>query len=417
VDFTDVFVDDIAAISHQIGPCQVVGDALYVSVGNAEDKVAGRQLDTTLGKVLRMTVDGAPYPGNPFIGRGSAGGAGDYVWAYGLRNPFSLKVVNDRVFVADNGPGIDRFLEVRAGEDYKFDGGDWSIGMNADMVFSPAVSPVGMDYQAGSGGLAPVYGDTFYLALTGSIRDLGPSRNGSKSVVAFAYDFARDVLTDVPAKVIEYRGEGAQIVAGVGVAQDGVYVVPMLPDGAGTTAIYRLFPNPKSAFPNHIGDNLDAAGLIDDRNCHGCHRPGGGGTAPNLDPDLLFADVSERLSAPAYRASLSSLEPAERETAEGILDLGGHERVRAWVIQQIDTPGFDNPDSAMPDLDLDRAQAALIADHILPPPPGFVRQSLALIQSPGGTLAIGFAAGIVWGVGLAVAVARRRAGGKPPPAP
>jgi glucose/arabinose dehydrogenase len=37
------------------------------------------------GKVLRMTLDGQPAPGNPFLGQG---GAADFVFALGLRNPF-----------------------------------------------------------------------------------------------------------------------------------------------------------------------------------------------------------------------------------------------------------------------------------------------------------------------------------------
>ena len=44
-------------------------------------------LDTHLGKVIRITKDGKPAPGNPFIGKT---GALPEIWAVGLRSPEGL---------------------------------------------------------------------------------------------------------------------------------------------------------------------------------------------------------------------------------------------------------------------------------------------------------------------------------------
>ena len=56
-------------------------------------------MDSFLGKVLRMTLDGRPAPNNPFYQDGDIGNSQNYIWASGLRNPFGLRVVDGKVFV------------------------------------------------------------------------------------------------------------------------------------------------------------------------------------------------------------------------------------------------------------------------------------------------------------------------------
>ncbi len=73
--------------------------------GNAQN------LQTLLGKMLRLDVDGAPAPGkqyaipadNPFVN----GGGLPEIWAYGLRNPwrFSFDRATGRLFAGDVGQG------------------------------------------------------------------------------------------------------------------------------------------------------------------------------------------------------------------------------------------------------------------------------------------------------------------------
>ncbi len=171
VDFADVFAPFQAGPSHQIGGCQVVGDSVFVSVGDGWNASAAQKLDQLLGKVLRLTLDGKPYPGNPFADDDEEPRAQDYVWAYGLRNPFGLKAVGDQLFATNNGPSVDSFLRIQRGRNYRWDGSDWSIGVGAEALFAPALSPVQLDLSPSEPALFPPrYRDTFFFAATAPSR-------------------------------------------------------------------------------------------------------------------------------------------------------------------------------------------------------------------------------------------------------
>jgi len=83
---------------------------LYIGMGDGgsggDPHNNGQRLDTLLGKLLRLDVNGeAPYGvprDNPFVGRAGARGE---IWAYGLRNPwrFSFDRATGRLFLADVG--------------------------------------------------------------------------------------------------------------------------------------------------------------------------------------------------------------------------------------------------------------------------------------------------------------------------
>jgi glucose/arabinose dehydrogenase len=86
----------------------------------------GQRLDTLLGKILRLDVDGAPPYGipadNPLLG---VSGARGEIWAYGLRNPFRISV--DRptgdLWIGDVGQNRSEEIDVglasrRGGENY-----------------------------------------------------------------------------------------------------------------------------------------------------------------------------------------------------------------------------------------------------------------------------------------------------------
>jgi len=94
---------------------------LFVTLGE-------RQLDTQRGfaqdlsrgngKVVRITTDGAPAPGNPFLG---ATGAQPHIWSYGHRNPqgAALHPSTGELWLDEHGPqGGDEVNLVLAGRNY-----------------------------------------------------------------------------------------------------------------------------------------------------------------------------------------------------------------------------------------------------------------------------------------------------------
>lgn len=81
---------------------------LYISTGDGgsggDPNNNGQNLNTLLGKILRINVDTLPYTipaDNPFVGVAGL----DEIWAYGLRNPwkFSFNRDNDNLWIADVG--------------------------------------------------------------------------------------------------------------------------------------------------------------------------------------------------------------------------------------------------------------------------------------------------------------------------
>ena len=86
---------------------------LYIGTGDGgsagDPQDSGQRLDTLLGKILRVTPDGAVPPDNPFADRAGARGE---IWAWGLRNPwrFSFDRQTGALWAAD--VGQDRWEEV-----------------------------------------------------------------------------------------------------------------------------------------------------------------------------------------------------------------------------------------------------------------------------------------------------------------
>jgi glucose/arabinose dehydrogenase len=87
---------------------------LLLTTGDGFDyREAAQDVNSGLGKVLRMTDDGRPAPGNPFP-------ESPYVYSYGHRNPQGLAVAPDgTVWLHEHGPrGGDEVNRIEAGENY-----------------------------------------------------------------------------------------------------------------------------------------------------------------------------------------------------------------------------------------------------------------------------------------------------------
>lgn len=141
-----VLLDNISAVggNHNGGDLDIGSDGLlYVAVGDAGrdprgisasagNNAAARDLSLLNGKILRVTTDGRPAPGNPFSGAGSAVCArrGNLpstptticreIYASGLRNPYR--------FAFDRNDGTDRFFINDVGQSTREEVNEGGVG-------------------------------------------------------------------------------------------------------------------------------------------------------------------------------------------------------------------------------------------------------------------------------------------------
>ncbi|MDP3673570.1 MAG: PQQ-dependent sugar dehydrogenase [Novosphingobium sp.] len=93
------------------------GQYLYVASGDRQKFTPAQDMESNLGKIVRLTPDGTPAPGNPFAARG---GVAAEVWSLGHRNILGLGWDSrDRLWGLEHGPaGGDEFNLITAGANY-----------------------------------------------------------------------------------------------------------------------------------------------------------------------------------------------------------------------------------------------------------------------------------------------------------
>lgn len=143
---------------------------LFVSTGERSElpgRVQAQDLKSGLGKIFKMTKDGAPAPGNPFIGQE---GVVEQIYSFGHRNPQGLDIhpVTGELWETEFGPrGGDELNLVKAGKDYgwptitygiEYAGGkignpaiQQKEGMEQPIYYwDPVLSPSGMSFYKGN---------------------------------------------------------------------------------------------------------------------------------------------------------------------------------------------------------------------------------------------------------------------------
>jgi glucose/arabinose dehydrogenase len=148
---------------------------LYVGLGDggaAGDPWGnGQKLDTLLGKLLRLDVDGGdPYAipaGNPFVGRD---GVRPEIWAYGLRNPwrFSFDRATGDLYIADVGQNAQEEVNFQPASSAGGENYGWNT-MEGDACFRGAgcdqtglVIPVAVYSHSGQDGGCSITGGYVY---------------------------------------------------------------------------------------------------------------------------------------------------------------------------------------------------------------------------------------------------------------
>ena len=156
------------------------GKSLFLSSGERQRFAPAQDPDQALGKILHLTLDGKPAPGNPMA---DAGGVKAATWSTGHRNPYGMVFTPDgRLWEEEMGPrGGDELNLVLPGKNY-----GWPIVSNGDnysgqpipdhpsrpdleapkLWWNPSISPGGMIYY--SGAMFPAWrGSLLIAALSG----------------------------------------------------------------------------------------------------------------------------------------------------------------------------------------------------------------------------------------------------------
>ena len=162
---------------------------LFVSVGEKyipEARVQAQQLDSYLGKIVRITTDGKAAPGNPFI---KDAGDKPEIYSYGHRNPDGLDIdpATGGLWESEFGPrGGDEINLIQPGRNYGWpvitygidysgekmgDGIQQKAGMEQPVYYwDPVISPCGICFYKGDA-IPEWKNNLFVSALSGQHLD------------------------------------------------------------------------------------------------------------------------------------------------------------------------------------------------------------------------------------------------------
>ncbi|MEW6744847.1 MAG: PQQ-dependent sugar dehydrogenase [Planctomycetota bacterium] len=195
---------------------------LYIGLGDGggagDPDCRAQRGDTLLGKMLRVTSDGQPAPGNPFLGDPTVL---DEIWAFGLRNPwrYGFDRLTGDVYIADVGQNSWEEIDFQpaastGGENY-----GWKV-MEGNHCFSTSNCPGGTPPCNDPSFTDPIheYSHSAGCSITGGYVYRGctmPDLQGtyffadycSNKIWSFRYDGT--TLTDFTDRTAELEPDGA----------------------------------------------------------------------------------------------------------------------------------------------------------------------------------------------------------------
>ena len=218
--------------AHHGGRLSVGPDAkLYLIVGDEGDPTTAQTRSSPAGKVLRMTLNGAAAPGNPF--------PQSRVFASGIRNSigFDFDPSTGALWATENGPECnDELNRVVAG-------GNYAWGVTATCVAPP--EPPANTNQDGQSPILPAYWEASPTAPTGAAFcdgcGLGPEVEGSLIYGEF-------VTGNLKLAELDASRQGVATVTTLITTGQGILSVESHPDGtvylSDRDGIYRLVEAP-----------------------------------------------------------------------------------------------------------------------------------------------------------------------------
>jgi len=162
---------------------------LFVTIGDRSQSPPwdmAQKLDNDLGKIIRITPDGAPAPGNPFIGKP---GALPEIWSYGHRSEEGLTINPEtgELWETEHGPrGGDEINTPEKGKNYGWPVAVHGIDYPGDTIgqgivahegmeqplyyWDPVIAPSGLAFYTGN--LFPQWKNSLFVgALRGQMLD------------------------------------------------------------------------------------------------------------------------------------------------------------------------------------------------------------------------------------------------------
>lgn len=129
---------------------------LYITTGDAQESSLAQEINSLAGKILRVTDEGQPAPGNPF---------NNHVWSYGHRNPQGLAWDKQgRLWETEHGSSAtDELNLIEPGKNY-----GWPV-IRGSQRHDGMVSPVlqSGDTTWAPSGMANLDGSLFFAGLRG----------------------------------------------------------------------------------------------------------------------------------------------------------------------------------------------------------------------------------------------------------
>jgi glucose/arabinose dehydrogenase len=221
--------------SHFISNISIGPDGkLYIHMGDGFTASTALNMNSYRGKILRMNLDGSAPSDNPFYNSSSIT-AQDFIYAYGLRNPFGgvWRAADGFLYEVENGPGAnDRLAKITRGTSYGWNNNESSMTINAKHVWTNTVGPVNIAFIqsqtfAGSGFPISKF-DHAFVTESGPTYATGPQTRG-KRITEFVFNQSGDKISG-PATFVEYTGSGKATAVGLAAGPDGLYFTDLYKD-------------------------------------------------------------------------------------------------------------------------------------------------------------------------------------------
>lgn len=202
------------------------GKSLFLSSGERQRFTPAQDPDQALGKILRLTLDGKAWPGNPDY---KAGGVRAMTWSTGHRNPYGMAFTADgRLWEEEMGPrGGDELNLILPGKNY-----GWPIVSNGDnysgqpipdhpsrpdleapkLWWNPSISPGGMIVY--SGAMFPEWRGNLLIAALGEEALIRVIPSGATARVAAQWNMGERIrdVAQAPDGAIWLLEDGGDLV-------------------------------------------------------------------------------------------------------------------------------------------------------------------------------------------------------------